>query len=137
MVKPVYNITRLGHKALVLWATDCAEHVLHYFEDRFPDDNRPRKAIEIGRARTRDDAVSITDAAFAAHAAAREALPCDQAAVYAARAAGQAAGTAHAASHAVHAVAYAIKASTDPAEELDWQLQRLKHYEKSLQRNFV
>ncbi len=31
------------------FAADCAARVLHYFEERFPDDNRPRKAIELAR----------------------------------------------------------------------------------------
>jgi len=32
-----------------LFACDCAEHVLHYFEERHPKDMRPRQAIEIAR----------------------------------------------------------------------------------------
>lgn len=28
-----------------LFAADCAEHVLHLFEDRYPDDGRPRAAV--------------------------------------------------------------------------------------------
>jgi len=30
----------------VKWAVSCAKHVLHIFEDKYPDDKRPRKAIE-------------------------------------------------------------------------------------------
>lgn len=32
-----------------LFACDCAEHVLYLFEKEFPDDDRPRKAIETAR----------------------------------------------------------------------------------------
>jgi hypothetical protein len=32
-----------------LFAADCAEHVLPIFEARYPDDTRPRKAVEAAR----------------------------------------------------------------------------------------
>lgn len=38
------------HRSLVLWAADCAEHVLPYFEEKYPNHDRPRKALEAGRA---------------------------------------------------------------------------------------
>jgi hypothetical protein len=38
------------HGSLALWAADCAEHVLTYFEETHPKDDRPRKAVEAGRA---------------------------------------------------------------------------------------
>ncbi|WP_206686059.1 putative immunity protein [Kribbella qitaiheensis] len=63
------------HQALAIWATACAEHVLGNFERVVPDDARPREAIEAGRAWVRGE-LKMTDArkaAFAAHAAAREA----------------------------------------------------------------
>ena len=31
------------------FACECAEHTLHLFEDKYPDDKRPRKAIEFAR----------------------------------------------------------------------------------------
>ena len=37
------------HGSLVLWAAECAEHVLSYFEEKHPKDNRPRNALEAGR----------------------------------------------------------------------------------------
>jgi len=83
----------------VLWATDCAEHVLPYFEEKYPKDNRPRKAIEAGRAWVRGEIAmrEARTAAFAAHAAARDTNQA--AACAAARAAGHAAATAHVADH--------------------------------------
>ena len=128
-------LSKLDHKTLVIWATDCAEHVLPYFEEKYPKDNRPRKAIEAGRAWIRGE-IAMSEArtaAFAAHAAARDANP--DAARAAARAAGHAAATAHVAGHAVHAATYAARAaghtvgSTDVdaaiAKERDWQYQQL------------
>jgi len=38
------------HHLLAVWAADCAEHVLHYFEQTRPGDERPRRAIELGAA---------------------------------------------------------------------------------------
>lgn len=37
-------------KTARLFAADCAERVLHFYEDRYPGDLRPRKAIEAARA---------------------------------------------------------------------------------------
>lgn len=102
------------HRSLVLWATDCAEHVLPYFEENYPKDDRPRNAIEAGRAWVRGE-IPISEAraaAFAAHAAARSA---DQGAARAAAcAAGHAAATAHVAAHAAHAANYALTAARSP-----------------------
>lgn len=36
-------------KTIRLFVCDCAEHVLHFFEEQCPDDSRPRKAIEVAR----------------------------------------------------------------------------------------
>src|SRR5215210_1489086 len=82
------------HHLLALWAADCAEHVLPYFEAERPGDDRPRRAIEIGRAWARGEA-TMTEARTAAghaNAAARDVIG---AARHAAHAAGQAAAVAH------------------------------------------
>ena len=39
-------IKNTDHKTLAVWAVDCAERVLPYFEEKYPEDNRPRRAIE-------------------------------------------------------------------------------------------
>lgn len=77
-------------RTLVLWATDCAAHVLPYFEERYPDDNRPGEAVQAGRAWACGELTmsEARTAAFAAHAAARDA---DHAANYAVTAAANAA----------------------------------------------
>jgi hypothetical protein len=128
-------LSKLDHKTLAIWAIDCAEHVLPYLEGKYPKDNRPRKAIEAGRAWVRGE-IAMSEArtvAFAAHAAARDAN--QDAARATARAAGHAAATAHVAGHAGHAATYAAHAaghtvdSTDfaaaAAKERDWQYQHL------------
>ncbi len=98
------------HRALVLWAADCAGRVLPYFEEGRPEDDRPRRAVEAGMAWARGEmgVGEARAAAIAAHAAAREADPASARA--AARAAGHAAATAHMAAHAPHAADYAIRA---------------------------
>ena len=107
----------------MIWAADCAEHVLQYFEKAYPRDDRPRKAIEAGRAWARGEITvgEARTAALAAHAAARNAE--HPAARAAARAAGHAAGTAHAAGHAPHAANYAAAASeaAGVTGEREWQ----------------
>jgi len=99
-------------KALALWASECAAHVLSYFEEKYSQDDRPRKAVEAGRAWARGE-ITMSQAriaAFAAHAAARDAN--DSAAIAAARSAGHAAATAHVPNHARHAATYAVKTVT-------------------------
>ena len=131
IAKPAKQFDEQEHRLLAIWASDCAEHVLPYFEGIYPEDDRPRKAIEAARAWERGDLpmVDARKAAFASHAAARAAN--NAAAQAAARAAGHAAATAHIADHARHAAAYAIKAaaaeitSNVATAESDWQYRRL------------
>ncbi len=123
------------HRRAAMWATECADHVLSLFERYHPNDMRPRKAIEAGRAWARGElSMSAARAAsFAAHAAARDASHSSASA--AARAAGYAAATAHVIGHAAHAATYAAKAvssASHPAEAADntaserrWQWQQL------------
>lgn len=132
------RLDKADHRSLALWASDCAEHVLPYFEEMYPTDDRPRKAVEAGRAWVRGE-IKVGEARLAgsaAHAAARDAE--QGAARAAARAAGQAAGTPHMAGHARHAAAYAVaaaafaagptNAAAATAREHDWQNRHLpKH----------
>jgi len=115
--------SKSDHRSLALWAADCAEHVLPCFEKEFPEDGRPRKAVEAARAWARGE-TTISEAraaAFAAHAAARD--TANSAARAAARAAGHAAATAHVAGHAQHAANYAAAAAEAGGliGERDWQ----------------
>jgi hypothetical protein len=118
------------HRLLALWAADCAEHVLSYFEDKHQQDRRPRQAIEAARTWARGEIKcgEARAAAVAAHAAARAAD--DEAACAAARAAGHAAATAHVATHARGAASYALKAAAAAGgdRECDWQYRRLPEH---------
>lgn len=119
------------HKLLVLWAADCAEHVLSYFEKEYPEDDRPRKAIEAGRVWI-NDKITVGEAriaAFAAHAAARSSSN-HPAARAAARAAGHAAATVHVVGHASHAADYAAAAAeaANIIGEREWQYQHLPEH---------
>ena len=98
------------HRQRALWAAKQAEKVLTYFEEKYPDDKRPRKAIESARAWAKGK-IGIQDArkaAWRAHAAARKAKVKNPAACHAARAAAQAAATCHVYTHA-DAVPYYIE----------------------------
>lgn len=129
--------TRNDHKALALWAANCAERVLPYFEKKYPKDSRPREAIQILREWVNTGKFSmpvIRGASLAAHSAARAVKQEDTVARFAARAAGQAVATAHVPTHALGSALYALKAiaATKPADpkaavsqEWEWQLQHL------------
>jgi hypothetical protein len=104
------------HHLLAVWAADCAQHVLHCFEQARPGDDRPRRAIDLARAWALGE-VTMTQArtaAVAANAAARE---VSGAAREAAHAAGQAGAVAHVAAHELGAAAYAIRAARAAARE--------------------
>jgi hypothetical protein len=135
---PMIELVReTGHKTLALWAADCADRVLPYFEDTYPEDNRPRKAIEALRTWINTGMFEmsvIRGVSLAAHAAARE-VGKDNAARSAARAAGQTVATAHVPDHSIAAANYALQAvhratndgdaAASVAEERKWQYQHL------------
>ncbi len=130
-------VNKTDHKILGDWAIDCVERVMPYFEDTYPQDRRPRHAIETLQT-WRETGVFkmavIRKASLDSHAAARD-VGADTAARSAARAAGQAVATAHVPLHSLGAANYALQAiyrATDPsvadaavAKERDWQLQHL------------
>jgi hypothetical protein len=131
------TLTDEDHRLLALWAADCAEHALCYFENVSPDDNRPRRAIEVAHAWANGD-IKMTQAKAAAGAsqdAAREVKAVSEAARMAALSAGQAAVVAHVAAHELGAAAYAIRAAMEAAiktehehvriTERDWQRRQL------------
>lgn len=122
------------HHLMALWAADCAQHVLHLFERERPGDDRPRRAIDLGRAWARGEA-TMTQARTAAGHANGAARDLSGAARHAAYAAGQAAAVAHVAAHELGAAAYAIRAARAAAPhdtqeeagrmECQWQRARL------------
>ena len=103
-----------------LFACDCAEHVLSLYEAKYPDDGRPRKAIETARryAEGKDAVEELAAEGAAAWAAARAAEGA--AAWAAARAAAWAAALA-----AARAAAWAAAWAAALDVERQWQAGRL------------
>jgi hypothetical protein len=145
MKKSTFSITRkdeemfelvrkTDHKTLALWAIDCAERVMPYFEENYPQDHRPREAIETLKTWIVTGVFTmagIRKASLDSHAAARD-VGEDSPARSAARAAGQAVATAHVPRHAYGSAIYAQQAiyratnSMDAVErERNWQYQHL------------
>jgi len=126
-------------RSMAIWAADCAERILPFFEAAYPQDDRPRKAIEACRTWVRTGVFRIAEirgASLAAHAAARNAKE-NEAACLAAHAAGQAVATAHVSQHAYGGAYYALKAiavnnpinaEVKIAEERGWQSQHLPEH---------
>ncbi len=106
------------HRLLAKWAADCAEHVLPHFERARPDDERPRRAIELGRSWARGEIpwAEARTAGGHANAAARDLSGAPRHAAYAA---GQAAAVGHVAAHELGAAANAIKAARAAATDGD------------------
>jgi hypothetical protein len=130
-----HQVFQPDKKALALWALDCAEHVLPYFEAKYPHDKRPRKALETLKEWIDTGVFKmsvIRKASLDAHAAAKDVE--EDYAKYAAHAAGQAVATAHVPTHALGSSVYAIRAvaaytdnvSDGLIKERNWQLQRLR-----------
>jgi Imm-5 like putative immunity protein len=104
------------HRLLAVWAADCAQHVLPFFEQVQPGDDRPRRAIEQAHAWVSGE-ITMTQARTAAGHAMGAARELSGAAREAAYAAGQAAAVAHVAAHELGAAAYAIRAARAAAAE--------------------
>ena len=104
---------------LVSLACECAEHVLHVYESKYPNDDRPRKAIEAARAWANDPSEAKKKLADAAYDAASDAAY--DAYAYAAYAAAYAAATASDAAYASSA-----SASDAAAYERKWQAERIR-----------
>ena len=130
-------INNMHHKVLAIWAKDCAERVMPYFNKKYPEDHRPELAIETLQAWIDTGEFKmevIRKASLDSHAAARE-VGEDSAARSAARAAGQAVATAHVPRHSYGSAIYAQQAvyrATDSSEassatikEREWQYQHL------------
>jgi hypothetical protein len=145
MERPKFSITRkdeemvelvskTDHKTVALWAIDCAERVMPYFEEKYPQDHRPRLALVTLKTWINTGVFTmavIRKASLDAHSAAR-AVGEDSPARSAARAAGQAVATAHVKTHSYGSAMYAQQAiyratnSMDAVEsERDWQYHHL------------
>ena len=119
--------TESSENLIIEFACQCAEHVLHFYTDKYPDDKRPQLAIEAARVCITDKSgatgaaarAAAGDAGAAARAAARAAAGDAGAAAWAAaRAAAWAAAWA-----AARAAAWAARDARDAEEK--WQTEQL------------
>jgi hypothetical protein len=128
------TLTDEDHRLLAIWAAECARHVLHYFEEAVPNDERPRRAIESAHAWVNGE-ITMTQARIAAYHANAAARDLSGAAKFAALSAGQAVAVAHVAAHELGVAAYAIRAAMAASSEgsreaarhreCQWQRKRL------------
>ena len=115
------------HVQLIIWACDCAEHVLH-LSGEIPDELL-KNSLWIAREWAKGNAPTgaAMKASVAAHAVARESLHPVSTAV--ARSVGQAVAAAHMADHSLGAAWYALKAVKNAGKSLDaerrWQDEQL------------
>jgi len=107
----------------------CAERVLHLFEEKYPDDDRPRKAIEAAKSGNAAAADANAANAAAANAAAYAAAAANAAAAAAAYAA-DAANAAAAAAAAANAAAYAADAANAANAKLNLLTAVLDEYDR-------
>ncbi len=127
------------HKTLARWTIACAERVMPYFVEKYPQDYRLQQAL-VALQHWIDTGIFsmkvIRTASLSAHAAARE-VGEDTPARSAARATGQAVATAHVRTHAIGAAQYALQALSRSkqddyeriiAQERAWQYQSLLSY---------
>lgn len=131
--------SREDQQIMAIWSLDCAERVLHFFEEVSPQDDRPLAAIRVGREWVHTGSFSmpvIRGASLAAHAAAKE-VSENGAACHAAHAAGQAVATAHVPKHAYGGAYYALRAiaasgredmAVSLRHEWEWQSQALPEH---------
>ncbi len=128
----VSQVGTLTQPIAVQWAAECAKRVLKHYEDKYPDDKRPREAIDAAIRWAKDPTQANRDAAYAAadaaaHAAYAAAADAAYAAAYAAAAAADAAYAAAHAAYAAYAAAAAAHAALLQARnaERKWQSDRL------------
>ena len=108
----------LDDRTLRLFACNCAERALCLFEREYPDDTRPRNAIEVAR-RFADGAATSAEL-DSARDSARDARAAARAAAWAA-----ARDSAWAARAAAWAAAWDSAWDSARAAELDWQVRRM------------
>ena len=107
----------LNSKDRIRYAIYAAEQVIEIYEKKYPDDTRPRKAIEAAKAVLKINNKANRDAAYAAYAAANAANAAY--AAYAAYAANAAANAAYAAANAAYAASAAYAANDANAAAYD------------------
>jgi len=131
------------HRTLVLWALEYAEELANKFETKYPNETRPREAVNACRAWAHGE-VKMPFAKKAIHAAHNAATEIADDIVFCsiARAIGQVVATVHVETHAIGGPIYALTALTyesgqDNAmaavtRECDRLVERLLYWEKNV-----
>ena len=136
-----HQIFQSDKKILALWANDCCHRILPYFEQIYPNDTRPKDALETLKEWLDTETFKmsiIRKTSLDAHAAAKESK--EDYAKYIAHAAGQAVATAHVPTHALGCSVYCIRAvvaytgniKNGLINEKNWQLQHLQKIKEHL-----
>lgn len=152
MIRPLKaKVEEANHRALILWVIDCAYEILPYFESDYPDDHRPKEALEATISWSKGDIKMPVARRFAllSHQAANEVKENPKAEA-AARALGHVLGTVHVETHALGMVFYGLTSVYHAYPEhqrdmevrklLDWMTERLTYWvseEKKLKRQWA
>jgi len=144
ILQPLFRLIEIQkHRTLVLWTIDCSEPFLKIFEDSYPDDARPRNAVQaaILWSRGKIKMPQAKKAALDAHQAAAF-VKNHLAACAAAHAMGHVVGTVHVETHAVGLVFYgltaivhqSIKGQQDEEVKkiIDWFYERLVYWQNQI-----
>ncbi|MEL7656158.1 MAG: putative immunity protein [Bacillota bacterium] len=128
-----------NHRTLVMWALDCGEAALEQFEAKYPDEHRPRRALELcrtwstGKIKMPEAKRAILDA----HAVAKEIKDDEYGAL--AHAIGHAGAAVHVETHALGLPLYELTAivfkygmneyQRPVSEKIDFYYQRLLYWQ--------
>lgn len=132
-------------KILAVWAIECVERYMHLLEDNYPNEHRPRVALNILKQWIDGD-IKMWDArkfTYPALACARELETNDKVACQIARACSHALATCHVKTHSEGSAMYVISAlyhlNKDNRNvevilnaERDWQIEHLKELIKNM-----
>lgn len=125
-------------KTLAIWAIDCVERIMPLIENKYPDETRPRMALNMLKKWINSE-MKMWDArkfTYPALAAARELEKTDKVACQIARACSHALATCHVPTHSEGSAMYVVSAiyhlNKDKEnvaelmeEERNWQIQHL------------
>lgn len=130
------------HRTLVMWAIDCAQEPLSQFEEKYPEERRPRKALELSEAWARGT-IKMPEARRAildAHKVAKEID--DKVYIALVHAIGHACATVHTETHALGLVFYELtaivrrvgleKCDSAVKERISFYLERLLHWQENI-----
>lgn len=136
-----------GHRTLLMWALDCAKEPLSKFEEKYPNDSRPRKALELSEewARGNIKMPQAKKAILTAHAVAKEIN--DKESIALVHAIGHAGATVHVQTHALGLVFYELTAivhkyglenfDIEVNEKIKFYTERLIYWQKNIDESDV